>query len=64
MEHQEFVDPIGLVGQSTSRGRNLVILSPFGAYDTLLENSLHDLPQAPAKGYRPIENLKKIQFRG
>ena len=32
--------PLGLVGQPTSWGRNLVILSPFGAYDTFLERSL------------------------
>ena len=29
--------PLGLVGQPTSRGRNLVILSSFDAHDTSLE---------------------------
>ena len=32
--------PLGLVGQPTSRGHNLVILSPFGVHDTFLERSL------------------------
>jgi len=31
---------LGFVGQPTSRSRKLVILSPFGAYDTLLERYL------------------------
>ena len=34
--------PMGLVGQPTSRGHNLVILSPFGVYDTSLERSLRN----------------------
>ena len=29
--------PLGLVGHATSWARNMVMLSPFGTYDTLLE---------------------------
>lgn len=40
---KSFWAPLGLVGQPTSRDHNLVILSLFGAYDTLLEISLQVL---------------------
>jgi len=59
--------PLGLVGQPTSQGRNLVILSLFGAYDTLLERSrwlLQVSSQTHTYNFWPVANRKKTSFRG
>ena len=58
---------LGLVWQPTSRGRNLVILSLFGMYDTFLERSrwvLYVSLQALAYGNGPTANPKKRHLGG
>ena len=58
---------LGLIGQPTSRGCNLVILSPFGAYDISLEISLQVLqvfPEAPSYNHGPPTDLKKMPLGG
>jgi len=59
--------PLGFVGQPISHGRNSVILSFFGAYDTLLERPiwvLKYLYPTLTYGYGPIADPKKCHLGG
>ena len=59
--------PLGLVGTPNSTVRNLVILSPFGTYNTSLEiylRVIQDFPNIFSYSYGHVSNLKKRRLGG